>query len=192
MAFPDTYIAPEEYLRRERSAFEKSEYFNGQIYAMAGASPDHVQISGNCYALLWNQLRGKPCRVNNSDLRVQISETGAYTYPDVSVACDPEYGSELRDNLLNPVVLIEVLSRSTELQDRGAKWQHYQRIPSLRHYLLVRQDRPQIEHYWREGEEWKSSVLTGVDGSVRLDAIDCELRLSDVYDRVDLPTPASE
>jgi Uma2 family endonuclease len=185
MAFPQTYVSPEEYLLRERAAIEKSEYFNGQIYAMAGASHRHGVLTGNCSGLLWAQLRGKPCEVHTSDLRVHIAATGAYVYPDVSVACDPEVDTSCGDNLLNPKLIIEVLSRSTEAHDRTDKWAHYQEIPSLDHYLIIWQDQMRIVHYRRHGGSWLMTTFACADDVVLLDAIGCELRLSDVYERID-------
>jgi Uma2 family endonuclease len=181
-------LTPAEYLEIERAADYKSEFFAGETFAMAGASPPHVLITSNVTAELNVQLRGRPCRVYSSDLRVKVNDTGLYTYPDVVVVCgDQQFDDEQRDTLLNPTLLVEVLSPSTEGYDRGDKFAHYQRLPSLREYVLIAQDRQRIERYVRQGEgpDWLLTVAS--QGAVSLLSIGCELRLADVYDKVDLP-----
>lgn len=151
---PVLIISPEEYLRRERASDERHEYFAGRIYAMSGASREHSMICSNTLGSLWNQLRGKPCEVHSSDLRVQVSDTGLYTYPDLSVVCGKKlFADEHVDTLLNPKIVIEVLSPSTEAYDRGDKFAHYRTLDSLTDYLLIAQDKPRIEHYRRSGDE---------------------------------------
>ena len=185
------WISPAEYLRQERAASFKSEYVNGQIYAMAGASPNHVRISLGVTNSLYNQLRGKGCEPFAQDTRVRIPETSLYTYPDVLVACPPlEYDDNLKDTLTNPVVIIEVLSPSTEAYDRGDKWAHYQRLTSLRDYVLVSQDRPRVEHYTRTSEgDWLFHIAEGLSASITLSSVDCTLLLSDLYERLTFDTP---
>jgi Uma2 family endonuclease len=177
-----------EYLEIERAAEFKSEFYAGEMFAMAGASPPHVLITSNVTAELNAQLKGRPCRVYSSDLRVRVSETGLYTYPDVVVVCgEQQFDDEKRDTLLNPTLIVEVLSPATEAYDRGDKFAHYQRLPSLRGYVLIAQDRQRIERYVKQGEgpDW---LLTAVSqGAVSLPSIGCELRLADVYDKLDLP-----
>jgi Uma2 family endonuclease len=187
VADPQKFYSSREYLALENSAEYKSEFFNGHIYAMAGATPNHVRLSGNVYHALRTHLTGNPCEVFNSDLRVQISETGAYVYPDVTVACPPLQFSEDDPNALtNPVVVIEVLSPSTEAHDRGAKWAHYQRLESLCDYVLVSQDQMRLEHYERQEDgSWRYSVAEKVEAFVTLESIGCRLNVSEVYERVE-------
>lgn len=183
---PDPWISPEEYLEAERRAETKSEYLDGRIYAMAGASFAHNAIVGNLVVDLGRQLKGGPCRVLPSDLRLRVPETGLYTYPDVSVVCgEPELADEHRDILLNPTVLIEVLSDSTERYDRGRKAEHYRRIASLQEYVLVAQAEPRVERYRRQSErDWAFSEASALDDGVDLASIGCVLTVRDVYDGV--------
>ena len=132
MALPK-FITPEEYLRLERASQEKHEYFKGEIFAMTGATENHNIIAGSTFAALYSELRKKPCQIYPSDMRVRIPATGLYTYPDISVVCGtPEFEDDGLDTLLNPTVIIEVLSPSTEPYDRGKKFQHYRTIPTLK------------------------------------------------------------
>lgn len=183
---PKKYLTPEEYLYRERTAEYRSEFFRGETFAMAGASANHNLIVLNTGANLREQLKKKPCRVYPSDLKLRIEATGLYTYPDLSVVCgEPKLETESRDVLLNPVVLIEVLSDSTEAYDRGKKFQHYRTIPSLRHYVLIAQDRHSIECFSRqESDTWLLSVCYDLASSLELAAIDCRLAAAEVYDKV--------
>jgi Uma2 family endonuclease len=180
----------EEYLGLERDSETKHEYYAGEIFAMGGASRAHGLIVGNINASLNTQLRGKPCEVQGPDMRVKVAASGLYTYPDVSVACGKiEYDDRVIDTLLNPLVIVEVLSPTTEAYDRGKKFELYRKLESLQEYLLVAQDRAHIEHYRRQNDgEWVLSEATGLDTSLRLPAIECQLALRDVYDKVDLTT----
>jgi len=184
---PKPYFNPEEYLALERQAETKSEYWNGQIYALAGASRAHVLIVTNLVAGLGAQSRGRPCEVYSSDMRVQVAATGLYTYPDVIVVCGkPRFEDRHRDTLLNPLVLIEVLSPSTAIYDRGAKFEFYRSLESLSDYLLVAQDEPKIDHYTRQSaDRWLLSTYRGLDATVPIPAIDCALPLADIYDKID-------
>ena len=186
VADPQKIYDAAHYVALENEAAEKSELFNGQIYAMAGASPTHALITANAIGVLQQQLRGKPCRTFSSDLRVRVDETGAFVYPDVTVACPPlNFAEDDANSLTNPVVIIEVLSPSTEANDRGAKWGHYQHLPSLRDYVLVAQNQQRIEHYERlDDGSWRYSVREN-DGIVSLKSIECELNLDEVYERVE-------
>ena len=186
VALPEPYFSKSEYVALENAAQYKSEYLDGQIYAMAGGSPTHAEIGGNAFASLHQQLTGKPCRSFNSDLRVEILANGMTFYPDVSVACPPlEYSPDDAYALTNPVVLIEVLSPSTEKFDRGDKWAHYQLMPSLRDYLLISQDKMRLEHYARQSDNrWLLSIYQQPEEAARLEAVDCLLKLEDVYERV--------
>ncbi len=186
VADPTIILNAAEYVARENEAEFKSEFFNGEIYAMAGATPTHVRISGNVYHAIRTQLRGKPCEPFNSDLRVRVDETGAFVYPDVTVACPPlTFAQDDANALTNPVVIVEVLSPSTEANDRGAKWRHYQHLPSLRDYVLVAQNQKRIEHYERlDDGSWRYLVAEN-DGAISLSSIECELKLDEVYERVE-------
>jgi Uma2 family endonuclease len=181
----DRFLTPEEYLAIERAAETKSEYFAGEMFALAGASRKHVRIVTNIVAELSVRLEGGPCEVYSSDLRVRVSETGLYTYPDVLVVCgEPEMDAD--DVLLNPVLIVEVLSPSTEAYDRGRKFEHYRRIPSLAEYLLVAQDAQRIEQYTRQDRErWLLTEVRGLEGMVQCESISCELPCGRVYRNTD-------
>ncbi|MFN7953607.1 MAG: Uma2 family endonuclease [bacterium] len=186
-----TYNAA-EYLALERASDTRSELVNGQILAMTGASRAHNLIAANIGRELGNQLKGRPCETYQSDMRVKVSATGLYTYPDVVVVCGkPELEDEHGDTLLNPTVILEVLSPSTEAYDRGEKFAHYQRLESLREYLMVAQDKLRIEHYVRQGRQWVLTVTTALDAIIELISIDCRLAARDVYDRIELDLAGS-
>ena len=179
---------PAEYLQLERAAETKSEYLYGQILAMSGASRAHNLITVNISGELRQQLRGRPCEVYAADMRVRVDRTGLYTYPDIALACgDIRFEDSHIDTLLNPVVLVEVLSPSTESYDRGEKFEHYKRLDSLQEYILIAQDKVRVERYVRQGDQWVLSELSALDDVLHIDAIDCSVRLSDVYERVTLP-----
>ena len=159
-----------------------------------GAQRSHVRVATNVVILLGTQLRGRSGEVFNDDMRIRVSATGLYTYPDVSALCgEPEFEDEEVDVLLNPTVLVEVLSKSTEAYDRGGKFDHYRSIPTLREYVLFEQDRARAEHYVRDGapsDRWGLTVVRGLDATLELPAIGCTLALRDVYERVELlPDP---
>jgi Uma2 family endonuclease len=188
---PKQFITPEQYLYRERNAEFRSEYFRGEMFAMAGASANHNLIVGNCVQNIGQQLKKKPCRVYPSDLKLRIQATGLYTYPDLSVVCgEPQLESDHGDVLLNPVVLIEVLSDSTEAYDRGKKFEHYRKIPSLKHYVLIAQDRHSIDCFsLNPNGSWSLTACQTASGTVELASIDCELSAAEVYDKVVFPQP---
>jgi len=181
------YCSEAEYLARERRAEHKSEYFRGEIFAMAGGTEQHNLIVLNLGSELREQLKKRECRVYPSDMRVRIP-SGLYTYPDVTVACgEPKFLDQRRDTLLNPMVIVEVLSESTEAYDRGKKSEHYRQIASLQHYLLVAADRAHIEVYTRRGNQpWELTEATGLHSSIDLTAIECRLSLAEVYHKVAL------
>jgi Uma2 family endonuclease len=189
MAIPKRvpFITQEEYLRRERAAEFRSEYFNGEIFAMAGGSPPHSLISANTIRELGNRLSNSPCSVYDCNLRIRVSASGLYTYPDSSVICGQlEFDDEQGDTVLNPTLLVEVLSETTEAYDRGKKWAHYQRIPSLREYLLISQDGPRIERFLRNPDDtWTLATVVGVDQSLHLPSIDVTISLAEIFHRVD-------
>ena len=182
----ESFITPADYLGRERRSEVRSEYLNGRIYAMSGASREHNRITINLSAMLHSRLKGKPCEPFSGDLRVKVSPTGLYTYPDVIVACGESlFEDEHVDTLLDPTVIIEVLSDSTEAYDRGEKFAHYRALESLTDYLLVAQDRPRIEHFVRQlDSRWLYSVTDRLDKQVEIATIDCVLPLAEVYERV--------
>jgi Uma2 family endonuclease len=179
-------LTVEEYLAHERAAEHKSEFFDGEMFAMAGASEEHVLIVANLTGELRAQLRGRPCRTYPADMRVQVSKTGLYTYPNVVVVCgEPLFEDEHRDTLLNPSLIIEVLSPSTEAYDRGGKFAHYQGLESLREYVLVAQDRCRVEQFVRQTEgQWLYSEVRDPGETIHLPSIGCDLALSEVYDKV--------
>jgi Uma2 family endonuclease len=178
--------SPQQYLAIERDTQQKNEYLNGEIFAMGGASERHNLIVGNLLASIHVQLRGKPCKVYASDMRVKVSATGFYTYPDVVALCgEAHFDDEQQDTLLNPNLVIEVLSKSTEGYDRGEKFAHYRRIESLAEYLLISQDKYCIEQYVRQPDnQWLMSEVSKLEERIELPSIKCRLLLSDVYDRV--------
>ncbi len=188
-ANPKYQLTEEGYLARERVATHKSEYFQGDVYAMAGASEEHNTIVANLLYLLVGQLKGRPCKAYGSDMRVKVQRTGLYTYPDVVVVCGKAaFGDEKQDTILNPTILIEVLSPSTGAYDRGKKWDHYRTLDSLTDYLLVAQDEAKIEHFERHSDEqWLYSVTDNRQGALALSSIDCLIPLVDVYDKVEFP-----
>ena len=156
---------------------------------MAGACREHNQISANLVRVLGNQLLDKPCSVYSSDMKVRIDKARKYTYPDLVIACQTErFEDKHRDVLLNPVVILEILSVSTEAYDRGRKFLHDQLLDSLIDYLLVSQDAPRIERFTRqENNAWRYAEFHGLDAVVEIESIGCSLRLGDVYHKVDLP-----
>ena len=171
----------EEYLRLEEFANVKHEFFDGRIFAIAGGTPEHGAIAVRVAVALSNQLRGKRCNVYNSDTRIRVVATGLDTYPDVAVV----RGSEQRDRedrlaLVNPVVLVEVLSPTTEDYDRGDKLEHYKRIPSLQEVVLVGHEQPTLDVWRRCADGW-SSVHFAAGQVARLEAIDCDLEVDEVF-----------
>ncbi len=180
------FISPQEYLRLERQSEYKSEYLNGEIFAMTGASRKHNLVTTNISSSLHRQLKGRPCEVYAVDMRVKVRATGLYTYPDVAVVCgDPQFEDEQVDTLVNPTVLIEVLSDSTERYDRIAKSSYYRTIDSLAEHLLVAQNEMRLEQYVRQPNgEWLLCEYVTLDSAAQLTSIDCSLLLSDVYDKI--------
>lgn len=178
-------FTPEEYLARERKALDKSEYRDGQIHAMPGASRKHNLITGNTLAELNVQLRNRVCEVYPSDMRVKVGSTGRYTYPDVVVVCDePRFEDSHFDTLLNPTVLIEVLSPSTAAYDRGEKFASYQKLDSLCEYVLISQDRVRVEYYLRQEQTWDLTEFHSLSDAFQLVSIGCELSLQAIYAKV--------
>jgi Uma2 family endonuclease len=180
-------LSPEDYLALERSAEFKSEYFDGEIFAMAGASESHNLIVINTIRELSIQLKKRPCKVYANDMRVRVGPTGLFTYPDVMVVCgQAQFDDSHLDTLLNPTLIVEVLSDSTEAYDRGRKFEHYRKLESLAEYVLITQHRPHVESYRRQPDQrWVFAESDGLDSSLPLDAIDCELALAEIYDKVE-------
>jgi len=181
-----------EYLEMERKASFKSEFFAGEIFAMAGAGLNHNTIVGNTFGIIWTFLKGKPCRIFPSDLRVKVDKSGLYTYPDLSIVCGkPVLMDDKFDTLLNPVVLIEVLSKSTEDYDKGSKFSFYRQIESLQEYILISSESPKMEKFKKlETGNWLfSESREGTD--FLIESIDCVLELNEVYSGVDWRADAS-
>lgn len=185
MALPKQKISPQAYLVAERLSETKHEYYNGDVYDMAGASRSHILIVSMITTILNNQLQGKTCSVYPNDMRVKVAKSGLYTYPDVVITCGEEiFDDKHKDTLLNPLILIEVLSPSTESYDRGQKFQFYRQLPSLMEYVLISQETAHVENFTRQYDGWLLTDAIGLEAAIRLDAIDCTLNLSDVYAKV--------
>ena len=183
------FVSPEEYLAQERLAERKSEYFQGETFAMSGASRRHVWIVANLLGSLWQQLDGKPCRASASDFRLRVTAAGLYTYPDVMVVCgEPQFADDQQDTLLNPVLIMEVLSESTRGYDMTKKFEYYRSLPSLMEYLTVEQDSPNISQWTRgANDQWNVVEYRDLSQTIRLASIDCSLPLSIVYKMIDWP-----
>ncbi len=181
-------ITPEEYLTRERLAEIESEYYDGEIFAMAGVSREHSLITSNVTAEFSAQLFDRPCEVHTSDMKVRATET-TFAYPDATVVCgEPEFADEETDVLLSPTLIVEVLSRTTEAWDRGGKFERYQQRASLLEYVLIAQDRPRVERYSRQADgQWLLSVVEGLDKVLALPAIGCELQMARINHKVTWP-----
>jgi len=184
------FITPEEYLQIERAAEFKSEYFAGEMFAMAGGKAKHSLLKANLIREIGNRLKGRPCRVYDSDLRVLVSATGLFTYPDATVVCGPLDVFD-GDNLTNPTLLVEVLSDSTEKYDRTTKFDHYRKIPSLKEVLFVSQEQPIVELFHREEDgSWKLTDARGLEASIELSSISVSVPLAEIYDNVEFqPDP---
>ena len=179
-------FTPQEYLARERAARDsKNEYINGYIYAMSGASLEHNQIVFNLAGELYTLLRGGPCRAFSNDMRVKVPQTEMYTYPDIVIVCGkPALEDEHFDTLMNPTVIIEVLSPSTERHDRGEKWGHYRQLESLQSYVLVAQDSARVEMFTRQADLWIFSEVSD-KGVLHLEAAGCSVPLEAIYEQVE-------
>src|SRR5947209_19983384 len=182
------YVAPDEYLAAERLSESRSEYLDGMVCPMTSSSVNHIQIVSNVTVERGTQLRARPCRVLTVDLKVRLQNSRKFFYPDVTVVCgEVQYHDDRRDIILNPDLIIEVLSPSTEAFDRGAKFQAYQTLDSLKEYVLVAQDRPVVEQYVRQSDgKWTYTAAVGLESSLALPSVECTLNLSAVYDKVDL------
>lgn len=181
-------MSPEAFLAFERASDQKHEYRDGEIVAMSGARRAHNKISTNVSGLIWQNLQGKDCESYASEMRVWVPKSKLYTYPDIVVVCGtPEFVDDEFDTLLNPVLIVEILSESTESYDRGEKFKNYRSIASLREYVLISQTSFSIEKYVRHGDGfWMLSEASGLDSGITLESIDCRISLSDAYDKVNL------
>lgn len=175
----------EEYLKFERTSETRHEYLDGEIFEMVGASANHSIISSSVNHSLYSQTQNRPCLVYTSDMRVRVNRK-MYTYPDITVVCGtPEYEDDHVDTLLNPTLIVEVLSPSTERYDRGEKFQHYRALTSLQEYVLISQHSPRIERYLRQpDDQWLLTDAVGLEATIELPSISCTLRLSEVYEKV--------
>lgn len=179
-------ISVQEYLSREREAAFKSEYFAGEIFAMAGGSPKHSLIAANFIREAGNALKGKPCAVFSGDLRVRIQPTGLYTYPDASIVCgELEFDDERQDTVVNPTVIVEVLSDSTEKYDRGRKADHYRQVASLQELVLIAQDYSHVERFTRQADgSWLFQEVKELSASLQLPSLGVSLELAEIYRNV--------
>ncbi len=181
-----SFITPEEYLALEEHADHKSEYCNGEMFAMSGGSVNHNQITGNVYTNLRHLLSQRPCRVFMNDVRLNIKSNGLYTYPDVMVVCGKiEFVPGRDDTVMNPIVLVEVWSDSTQAYDRGGKFALYRQIPSLQEYVMMDQTKPYVEHFRREGNFWVLETLEQMDAILTLPLLECEMPLAVMYEKVE-------
>jgi Uma2 family endonuclease len=184
---------PEEYLRLERNATERHQYFQGEIFAMAGGSPEPSRIIANIIRSIGNRLEGSPCSVFDSNLRVRIPKTTLYTYPDVTVVCGPLQFDPLdsrRETVLNPTLIVEVLSPTTEAYDRGGKFENYRSIEPFREYVLVSQDVARVEAFLRRPDgAWLYTPAAGLEIEIRLHSLEITLPLAELYAGVTFPLP---
>lgn len=183
---PKPYLSVQEYLEAERRAERKHEYYGGEVFAIAGASRRHALIVTNLVGELRQLLLRRPCEVYSTDLRLRVTPTGLFTYPDVMVVCgEPEFAAEDPDTVVNPVLIIEVLSETTKNYDRGEKFRHYRTLASLREYLLVAQDGVQIEQYVRQADgSWRLTETSNPEAILELASLGCQLPVASVYEKV--------
>jgi Uma2 family endonuclease len=186
-AAPKILLTTEEYLRQERGAEYRTEYLHGEVFAMAGANRRHNVIAGNIFAYLHAQLKGAPCQAYQSDMRVSPNANG-YFYPDVVVACNKiHFLDEKEDTLLNPIVIVEVLSKSTASFDRGDKFIEYRSIKSLRDYLLISQEKAMVEHHTRQADGWLLQERKQLSDQIQLASLNLSLGLDVIYEGVEFP-----
>jgi len=183
----NTFLTPEEYLELDRKAEQRSEYYNGEIFPVEGATREHGLLLVNLIGELRSQLKGKPCEAYTSCMKVRVAPRGPYTYPDIVVVCgERKFADDLRDILLNPTVILEVLSPSTKDYDRAGKFEYYRGLVSLREYLTVAQNKIHVEHWARQPDNhWLFGDYTDRGQCVVIPSIGCTLALSEVYDRIE-------
>jgi Uma2 family endonuclease len=181
---PHQRLTIQEYLALERQSETKNDYLDGEMFAMSGASREHNLVCGDIFGSLLVQLKGSGCEVYASDMRVRTPDD-LLTYPDVVVVCgERRFDDSLVDTLLNPILIVEVLSKTTEAYDRLTKLEHYRTTPSLSEILLVAQDRPRVEHWIRQGDRWGFEDIQDLEATVELPSIRCTLPLKTAYGRV--------
>jgi Uma2 family endonuclease len=180
------FITAEEYLALERGAEYKSEYLDGEIFAMTGASREHNLIAGNVFFSLKRQLQGRKCEIYMSDMRVRVRSKSLYTYPDVAVVCgESRFEDDHGDSLLNPVLIVEVLSKTTAAYDRTIKFGYYRTIETLDEYLLIAQEDHRVEQYVKQADgRWMVSDIISLQSKVELASVSCVLELKEIYDNV--------
>jgi Uma2 family endonuclease len=179
-------FAPAEYLAMETVAEYKSEYYNGEIFAMSGGTTDHSLVAVNVTIELGQRLAAGPCRVFNSDMRLHIERSGLYTYPDVMVICGKiELVKNRNDTVTNPILIVEVLSESTRDYDRGAKFNFYKQIPTLREYVVVESEHPRVECFRRtEDDKWLVEMYDDLEAAMQLESVAGEIPLRQIYNKV--------
>jgi Uma2 family endonuclease len=185
------YLTPEQYLAIERKAEFKSEYYQGEMFAISGAREAHNLIAVNAVASLHQQLRGRPCEAYSNDMRVRVTSEDLYTYPDLIIVCgEPMFLDNSFDTLLNPNVIVEVLSESTEAYDRGQKFKLYRSLDSLTEYLLISSQQVSAELFTRQSDgPWLLNAKSSLEDSLDLQSVDCRLRLADLYEKVAFSPP---
>jgi Uma2 family endonuclease len=188
-ALPRSVLSPADYLVIERAAETKSEFFDGEMFAMAGTTKNHARIVMNIGGELRSRLKGRKCEPFATDLRVKVETNGLYTYPDLVVVCGEQHFEDDRlDTLLNPTLIVEVLSESTERYDRVKKFDLYRALPSLQEYVLVSQSEPRVEQFLRQPDGgWTLRITTDPTAFVNLTSIACEIPFAEIYERVDFP-----
>lgn len=193
-ALPKPKLTPADYLAIERKAECRSEYYRGEMFAMAGASREHNTVKENLIIEIGSRLKGSPCRTYSSDQRVRVSPTGLYTYPDLVIVCGKgEYEDDEMDTLLNPDAIIEVLSPSTENYDRGAKFRQYQQMQSVKEYVLVSQSEPLCERFVRQTDgTWNLTTITAIGGELAFNSVPVRIPLAAIYDGVTFAQPAAQ
>lgn len=186
------WISPEEYLEQEETATDRHEYFNGQIYLMAGGTYNHEVIGVNIISALRQHGRSRKCIAFGSNMKILVKQNGLYTYPDAMLVCGkPELAADRKDIITNPLLIVEVLSDSTQSYDRGDKFALYRAIPSFAHYLLIHQDRPLIEYHQKTSRGWLLTELTGLETVLTLAELEFQLPFTELYADVDwLPANA--
>ncbi len=188
---PVRRFTPEEYMELEEQALEKCEYIDGFIYAMSGSTPKHALITANVIGNLVPGLKKGSCHVYSGDLKIASDMRGHFTYPDAVVVCGkPRFHDKFQNVLLNPTVIIEVLSPSTEAYDRGDKFKRYRRIGSLTDYLLIAQDQPLVEHFSKQTDGWVMQDADKLSGKIKLKTLKMTLALTDLYDGIEFETEA--
>ncbi|HWQ31771.1 MAG TPA: Uma2 family endonuclease [Blastocatellia bacterium] len=194
-AIPKHRYTLEEYIELDKNSEERYEYFDGEVFAMAGGTINHGRISSNVHFALRQRLAGKGCEAFTAETRIRVPAALPYRYPDVSVVCGPVKIEEIQgqEMLVNPVLLVEVLSTSTAAYDHGDKFSAYQSIESFREYLLISQERPHVVQYVRQPDNrWLRAEVSGLNGILTLESLDLTLPLSEIYEQVDFPSSGSE